>query len=41
MNCQVTAALAVDERLGPPCWVTPLPDSFAASWRADFRDPTA
>ena len=41
MNSQVTAAFAVDDRLGPPCCVTPLPDAAAASWRADRRDPTA
>lgn len=41
MNSQVTAAFAVEERLGPPCWVTPAVEALAASWRADLREPTA
>ena len=41
MNSQVTAAFAVDDRLGPPCWVTPVVDASAASRRADLREPTA
>ncbi len=47
MNSQVTAALAVELRLGPPCSVTmacstPSPDRVAAaSSRAERREPTA
>lgn len=42
MNSQVTAALAVEERLGPPCAVVPVESPpLAASSRAERRDPTA